>query len=223
VTAGRWSIYSFRGAPAAYASGSMDAQFVSFLGTIPAGHKTTIVFLHEPEDNIAKGEFTLADWQAANLRLANLVHAQNRPELTFGIVLMNYTWLKSSGRNPDDYWPASFQGVIDYVGADGYQTYGFTTPTTTTWTPWATLIANYTAWVKGKAIPLLTEYACYDDPQGRKVGWLQDVYAWAIANGVAACCYFDVVSGKGMSSYTLIESSPSSIAEFSAENTDSKT
>lgn len=226
VAAGRWSIYSFHDVPSSWTTGSRDAEFNAFLASIPAGHKTTIVYCHEPESKISSGAYTLADWQAAQLHLAGLVHAAGRPELTFAIVLMNFTWLKYSGRNPNDYWPASFQGKIDFVGCDAYQPYGYGSGgINNPWTPWATSIANFTTWIKGKTTPLLTEYACYDAPAtvGSKVTWLQDVYAWAKANGVAACCYFDVASGSGMSPQMLIEYSPQSIAEFSAENTDSKT
>jgi hypothetical protein len=63
VDAGRRTYWSFKPNVRRFTSDrAAQAAFSAFLDTIPSGHETVIVAWHEPEDNIDRGEFTLAAW-----------------------------------------------------------------------------------------------------------------------------------------------------------------
>lgn len=223
ITPGRWSIYSFKLPPGEVAAGTHDASINSFLGTIPAGHKTTLVLWHEPEDDIINGSYTLNEWRNAQVKLGSLVHGVSRPELTTGICLMAYSFSTASGRNPDNYWISAFDTAVDYIGIDAYQPYDFLGGTQ--WEDWSVSQARFTPWCEAKNKPIiLMEYACAEHPSSvdRKVGWLRDVYVWAGQNNCTSLCYFNLENGVGMNASHLITSSTESQAEYSWQNTDSK-
>jgi hypothetical protein len=120
---GRVSYWSFRPNPKTFATDkAAQAKFSTFLNTIPAGHKTVVFALHEPEDEIRAKKFTLAQWGATNNRVAELVRSKRRPELRFGISLMG-PWTFDS-RSP--YYKYNWKSVInfkllDVVGIDPYK------------------------------------------------------------------------------------------------------
>jgi hypothetical protein len=109
--------YSFKPDMTALAAGSLDDDIRTFLDTIPDSHRTILTIWHEPENN-----FTTAGQQAEYRegwrRFAQLVEAENRPELSTSWVLMAYSFRAVSGRNPEDWWPGD--GVVDIVGIDTY-------------------------------------------------------------------------------------------------------
>ncbi len=47
-------------------------------------------YYHEPEDNIADGEFTLADYKAAWAPVVSLANAAHNPDLHSTLILMGY-------------------------------------------------------------------------------------------------------------------------------------
>jgi hypothetical protein len=58
-------IVSFKALPKTILSGADDATLTHFFDTAPTGHPIYYSYFHEPEDNIAHGQFTLADYKAA--------------------------------------------------------------------------------------------------------------------------------------------------------------
>ena len=123
VLARRQSYWSFAPSPARFVSDTAaQAAFSAFLDTIPVGHRTVIVAWHEPEDNIRRGEFTLAQWGAMNTKVAQIIRSKRRPELRHGICLMG-PWTFDS-RSP--YYRYNWQSVLDFnlvdvVGIDPYK------------------------------------------------------------------------------------------------------
>jgi hypothetical protein len=123
VAAGRVSYWSFRPNPKTFAGDkAQQAKLSTFLNTIPKGHKTVVIALHEPEDEIRRGAFTLAQWGAANNKVSEIVKAKKRPELRFGISLMG-PWTFDS-RSP--YYKYKWESVlnfsrVDVVGVDPYK------------------------------------------------------------------------------------------------------
>lgn len=123
VTYGRTSYWSFRPNPKTFPTDkTAQAKFSAFLNSIPAGHKTVVFALHEPEDEIRAKKYTLAQWGATNNRLAQLVRSKRRAELRFGISLMG-PWTFDS-RSP--YYSYSWTSVldmklIDVIGIDPYK------------------------------------------------------------------------------------------------------
>jgi hypothetical protein len=123
AAAGRVSYWSFRPNPKTFTGDkTQQAKLSAFLNTIPKGHKTVVIALHEPEDEIRNGTFTLAQWGATNNKVSEIVKAKKRPELRFGISLMG-PWTFDS-RSP--YYKYKWESVlnfsrIDVVGIDPYK------------------------------------------------------------------------------------------------------
>jgi hypothetical protein len=123
VAAGRVSYWSFRPNPKTFAGDkAAQAKLSTFLNTIPKGHKTVVIALHEPEDEIQRHVFTLAQWGATNNKVSEIVKAKKRPELRFGISLMG-PWTFDS-RSP--YYKYKWESVlnfsrVDVVGIDPYK------------------------------------------------------------------------------------------------------
>lgn len=109
--------YSFKPDMAALAAGRLDGDIRAFLRTIPAGHETILTIWHEPEDNFVTAS-EKATYRAGWQRFSQLVREANRDELTLSWVMMSWSWVGQSGRNPSDWWPGD--GVVDDIGIDTY-------------------------------------------------------------------------------------------------------
>jgi hypothetical protein len=193
TAAGRVSYWSFRPNPKTFASDrTAQARLSTFLNTIPAGHKTVVIALHEPEDEIRRGDFTLAQWGAANNKVSEIVKAKKRPELRFGISLMG-PWTFDS-RSP--YYKYKWESVlnfsrVDVVGIDPYK-FRSSDPSLqqmltksnsgngTTSNP--STMAKLTSW--GKPI-VFTEWGIVSvDRSGKPISsttraaWIKAAYAW---------------------------------------------
>jgi FlgD Ig-like domain len=112
------AIVSFKAQPSAILSGADDATLSHFFDTAPTGHPIYYVYYHEPEDNIAAGQFTAADYKAAWAHVVKLANAAHNPWLHSTLVLMNWDLEKGSGRNWKDYLPGG--GIISTLGWDAY-------------------------------------------------------------------------------------------------------
>jgi hypothetical protein len=123
VSSGRASYWSFRPKVATFATDpGAQAAFSAFLDTIPAGHKTVIVAWHEPEDNIRRGQFTLAQWGAMNNKIGQIIRSKHRPELRHGICLMGpWTFDRRSPYYGYDWQAVLNFDLIDVVGIDPYK------------------------------------------------------------------------------------------------------
>jgi hypothetical protein len=111
-------IVSFKALPADILSGADDAILSHFFDTAPAGHPIYFSYYHEPEDNIADGEFTAGDYKAAWARVVQLADAARNPDLHSTLILMEWDLQKASGRNWKDYLPGG--GIISTLGWDAY-------------------------------------------------------------------------------------------------------
>src|SRR5260370_12221415 len=96
-----------------------DAATLSHLfDTAPIGHPIYYSYFHEPQDNIAAGQFTLADYKAAWARVVKLADAAHNPWLRSTLILMNWDLEKGSGRNWRDYPPR--RRIIPTPGWDAH-------------------------------------------------------------------------------------------------------
>jgi FlgD Ig-like domain len=111
-------IVSFKALPKDILSGADDAALTHFFDTAPSGHPIYYSYYHEPEDNIADGEFTLADYKAAWGRVAALAGAAHNPNLHSTLILMSWDLVKASGRDWKSYLPGG--GIISTLGWDAY-------------------------------------------------------------------------------------------------------
>jgi hypothetical protein len=116
--------YSLRIPPAQLASGAYDNRMKAFLATTP---KNLIISnQHEPEQRIANGQYTAAQFRAGIVRLAQLVHARNARDggtRRVSVILMVDTLTGFRGRNPMNYWPgrdSSGRNYADLISIDTY-------------------------------------------------------------------------------------------------------
>jgi len=111
-------IVSFKALPTDVLSGADDATLTHFFDTAPTGHPIYYSYYHEPEDNIADGQFTLADYKAAWARVVALADAAHNPDLHSTLILMSWDLVKASGRDWKSYLPGG--GIISTLGWDAY-------------------------------------------------------------------------------------------------------
>lgn len=124
--------YSFKGTPTSIIAGNSDAAFRQFLTdakaytTDPANPTAKVywTYFHEPEDDIAKGNFTAADYRAAWAHLIAISNeaALNTPDVQSALILMKFTLEAGSGRTFTDYYPPAVDNLF-------WDTYKFQTTT----------------------------------------------------------------------------------------------
>jgi len=108
-------VYSFKADMDAVASGAYDDRLRGFLASRPAGVKVWVALHHEPEDDVARGAFTAAQFRAATAHLAPVIRQAGGVPTT---ILMQYTLSRASGRDWHDY----YSPAVDVLAWDGYNT-----------------------------------------------------------------------------------------------------
>ena len=213
----RESMWSFKPTPSDFAAGVNDSWFNGFLSSIPNGQKVIFIMWHEPEDNIKNGDFTLADWKAANNRMGQLVHATGRSELRTAICMLGaWTFDPASPYYTNEYWDSGFTTNIDYVGFDPYTTNGHFTRLDADVNfqrgmTWATVTHS-------KQV-ILPEFGAIDDAVAtKKSTWITDTYNYAVSANMYAICYFNAPGTIPTVPLTTTEA----IAAYSNLNADSK-
>jgi hypothetical protein len=111
-------VVSFKADPRRVSSGALDATLTGWFGTAPTDREIYWSYFHEPEDQIAAGAFTAADYRAAWAHVAKLARASGNSHLHATLILMAWTLNPKSGRTFADYYPGS--DVVDVLGWDAY-------------------------------------------------------------------------------------------------------
>jgi hypothetical protein len=186
-------VVSFKALPQTILSGADDAVLQHWFDTAPTNVPIYWSYWHEPEDNIAAGQFTAEEYRAAWVHIAALAANAHNPELHATLILMAWTADPHSGRNWQDYYPGST--VIDTMGWDAYNT------------GWSNGSYNSPAEVYGNAIAVskqlgkpfgFAETGSHlvpgDDGTGR-AAWLRNTAAYLEAQGASWVCYFDSTVG----------------------------
>lgn len=106
-------VYSFKADAVAVAAGELDARLTGFLASRPAGLTVWVAYFHEPEDEVARGTFTAAQFVAATAHLAPVIRAAGGIPTT---ILMEYTLQQESGRD----WHDFYTPAVDVLGWDAY-------------------------------------------------------------------------------------------------------
>jgi hypothetical protein len=117
-TGNRPPIISFKLAPKDVIAGKYDKEMTRWFATAPRDRDVYWVYYHEPEDNIASGEFTAADYRAAWRRLRSLADKAGNSRLHATLVLMGWSLDPLSKRDWRDYYPG--RDVIQVLGWDVY-------------------------------------------------------------------------------------------------------
>jgi hypothetical protein len=181
---------SFKAAPKDILSGKYDATLKSWFRTAPKNRPIWWTYYHEPEDNIAKGEFTAAQYRDAWRHIANIAKANAPKNLKATLVLMDWSAFPNSGRNWRDYYPGS--KYIDVLAWDGYNSHGLHP------TRYYKPAEDYSRAVKvskaaGKPFGFAewgSELVKGDDGTGR-ARWMKQVARYFQKNGAVFAAYFD--------------------------------
>jgi hypothetical protein len=115
--------YSFQIPPAQLIAGQWDDRLRTFIASTPLN--VVLTNHHEPEQEIEAGQFTFAQFRAAQLRLDRLVDEQNAVDggtRKVSVILMISTFTGFQGRNASNYWPtvARDGDTVDLISADVY-------------------------------------------------------------------------------------------------------
>lgn len=186
-------VVSFKALPLTILSGADDAALQSWFDSAPTNQPIWWSYYHEPEDNIAKGEFTASDYRAAWAHIATLADQSNHPNLHATLILMCWTLNPASGRNFADYYPGP--SVIDTLGWDCYNA-GYPKG-----------VYDPPASIFGRAVNLShqlgkpfgiaewgSQMAVGDDGTARGA-WITSVAAYLRAEGASWATYFDSNTG----------------------------
>lgn len=185
---------SFKALPKEVLSGSLDSRLSTWFATAPKDRQVIWTYYHEPEDDIARGSFTAADYRAAWQHLAALADKSGNPALKSSLVLMGWSLSKQSGRNWKDYYPGS--AAIDILGWDVYNLGAkkgvYNAPATVVGDIATTSRAEGKAW----GVAELGSVLISGDSSGTgRAQWLRDMGAYLKSNGAYYVTYFDAPVG----------------------------
>jgi hypothetical protein len=180
-------IVSFKAPPAAILSGADDAVLGHFFDTAPAGYPIYYSYYHEPEEHIADGQFTLADYKAAWAKVVRLADAAHNPYLHSTLILMEWDLQKASGRNWKSYLPGG--GIISTLGWDAYPQ-GSATDQDPQLTPPQNFMAPAIAASRSVGLPYGFAEFALATPVGR-AAWLTSVGNYLLTSGALFASYFN--------------------------------
>ena len=182
-------VVSFKASPQSVLAGAYDTTLRDWFATAPRGRPIWWSYYHEPEDQIAAGAFTAADYRAAWQRIASLADAAGNPDLHATLILMCYTLEASSGRSFADYYPGGT--VIDTIAFDCYNQLAskgsYVSPTA----QFAGVLAEAAATGKPWGIAEFGSQLVAGDNGSGRAAWLQASGAWLAAHNAAFVTYFD--------------------------------
>ena len=180
-------IVSFKALPTDILSGADDAALSHFFDTAPTGHPIYYSYYHEPEDNIADGQFTAADYKAAWARVVQLADAAHNPDLHSTLILMEWDLQKASGRNWKDYLPSG--GIISTLGWDAYSQ-GSATNVNPQPTPPADFMGPAIAASQSVGLPYGFAEFGLSTPMGRPA-WMTEVGKYLLTSGALFATVFN--------------------------------
>lgn len=111
-------VVSFKLPPAGVLTGEFDGLLQRWFEAAPTTVRTFWSYLAEPEDDIASGDYTAAQFRAAWRHIAALAAQSQNPALDSTLVLMCYTLKPASGRDWRDYYPGA--DSVDVLAWDCY-------------------------------------------------------------------------------------------------------
>ncbi len=175
-------VVSFNAAPGQILSGADDGALSHFFATAPRTYPIYWSYFHEPEDNIARGEFTAAAYRAAWAHIVTLANRVNNPQLHSTLILMAYDVSKYSHRNWKDYLPAG--NIISTIGWDAYPALGSKA------LPPSQFMAPAAAAAKAAGLSFgFAEFGMYTS--AGRAQWLAQVGSWLMQSGAKFGTLFD--------------------------------
>ncbi|RKS72066.1 hypothetical protein BZB76_4879 [Actinomadura pelletieri DSM 43383] len=201
-TGTRPPIISFKFAPKDILAGKHDKALTQWFTTAPRDRDVYWVYYHEPEDNIAAGEFTAADYRAAWRRLRSLADRADNPRLHATLVLMGWSLDPLSKRDWRDYYPG--RDVIQVLGWDVYNLSWkkgiYDSP--------ATMYDRVIATSKAENLPFgvaeTGSFLVKGDKGDRRAAWIRETNAYLAKHKALWVAYFDLNWPTG--DYRLLDS-----------------
>jgi hypothetical protein len=194
-------IVSFRIPPATVNSGAADAELLAWFRAAPTGRTTYWSYMHEPEDEVRRGDFSAAAYRSAWARIAGLAGQVGNPQLEATLILMCYTVNPASGRTWTDYYAA---GSVEVLGWDCYnhgEKRGVYGDPATLYSRAVTVSRNAgLPWGMAEIGSLL---AAGDTTGAGRAAWLTRVARYLHAEGAEFVSYFDT-NGAG-TDYRLLD------------------
>ena len=197
LTSSRPVNVSFKWLPSQVNSSSVDSQIRTFFQTAPTDRLIWWTYYHEPEDQIANGDFTAAEYRAAWQHIWTISHEAGvyKPNVKAALILMDYTVNPLSGRNWLDYYPGAA-----YVDVLSWDVYGFKESDSNPAND--ETIQTHQARVPSLAVTRAAgkPYAISEigyDAAGNRPAFLTGLATWARDNNVVFVAYFDEVGGLG--------------------------
>jgi hypothetical protein len=194
------TVVSFKALPKDVLSGSLDGQLSSWFAGAPKDRPIFWTYFHEPEDDIARGSYTAADYRAAWQHLRALSLKANNPQLRSALILMNWSLFPQSGRNWKDYYPGA--STIDVLGWDAYNLGGPKGRYDDAATVMGAVVAASKAAGKPWGIAELGSILISGDGGSGRAAWLKQMASYAQANGARWVTYFDAPVGA---EYRLVD------------------
>ena len=111
-------VVSFKAQPSQILSGQHDDQLLNWFKSAPRDRDIWWTYWHEPEDNVASGDFTAKQFRDAYSRIAGLAKQANNPSLHNTVILMCWSANPNSGRSVPDFFPG--RSVVETIGWDCY-------------------------------------------------------------------------------------------------------
>jgi len=101
-------------------TGALDDMYRAWFASAPTDHQIWWTYYHEPEDNIAAGEFTAAAYRQAWRRIRDISKEPGvaKDNVASALVLMDWTVDARSGRDWRDYYPGD--AYVDVMAWDHY-------------------------------------------------------------------------------------------------------
>jgi len=180
-------IVSFKALPSRVVSGADDAQLRRFFATAPRRYPIYYSYWHEPEDNIARGQFTAAAYRAAWKHIVGLARTAHNPYLHSTLILMSYDLVPASHRHWKNYLPGG--GVIRVLGWDAYPQ-GSATNVHPQLTAPARFMGPAIAASRRAGLPYGFAEFGLSTARGRP-GWLTGVAKYLMHSGALFACLFD--------------------------------
>lgn len=187
------AVVSFRMNPSEVVAGRYDSYMRNWFAQAPKDRPTWWCFSHEPEDDIAAGHFSAAQYRAAWQHLSRLADQADNHYLRATLVLMGWTTYPNSGRDWRDYYPGS-----EYIDVLGWDSYNMARETGKYGTPSnmlsSVISASEQAGKRWGLAELGSGLVRGDNGSGR-AAWLGQVADYAKNHGARFMAYFDLVAG----------------------------
>jgi hypothetical protein len=185
-------VVSFGGSPSAVLSGAADPAIAHFFDTAPRTFPIYYCYFHEPENNIADGQFTAATYRAAWARVAQLADAAHNPDLHSNLILMGWDVNPYSHRNWRNYLPTG--GIISVVSWDVFPGGGYGVAPPSEWMGPEIKVSRAAGLRFGFA-----EFAT-TTVRGRPA-WLTSIGSYCRSTGAVYCTYFNSAQVGGLAQH----------------------